>query len=109
MGLLALVGYAGEYLNRPSAVLKYLNEAVLPWYILHQTVIIAIAVTLSPLALGGFYEPILLIAGTFATCAILYSFIVRWNVLRFIFGMKLKEPYDNEHSRPIRKNGQSSV
>lgn len=88
--LLAAVGYAGAYLNKPNSILTYLNEAILPWYILHQTAIIIIAVKLSPLALGGFYEPALLVVGTFATCALLYSFIRRWNILRFIFGMKLK-------------------
>lgn len=87
--LLAAVGYAGAYLNRPSAVLNYLNEAILPCYILHQTVTIVIAAQLSPLALGGFYEPLLLVIGTFTACVVLYLMIKRWNIFRFIFGMKL--------------------
>jgi len=88
--LLTVVSYAGACLNRPSERLRYLNQAILPWYILHQTVIIVIAVQLKPLALGGLYEPVLLVAGTFAMCAALYSIIQRWNILRFMFGMTLK-------------------
>ena len=52
--LLAAVGYSGAYLNRSSPMLSYLNEAILPWYILHQTVTIIIAMTLAPMSLGGF-------------------------------------------------------
>ena len=66
-----------------------MNEAVLPWYILHQTVIIVIAMWLTPLKLGGFVESILLIVCTFLTCGIGFEIIKRFNILRFMFGMKL--------------------
>jgi glucan biosynthesis protein C len=44
--MLGLIGYAGRYLNKPSRLLTYANEAVLPWYIFHQTLIIVIAFNL---------------------------------------------------------------
>ena len=87
--LLMVVGFGGAYLNKPSTVLTYLNEAILPWYILHQTIIIIIATTLSKFALGGSVESGLLIISTFAACAILYEAIRRFKPLRFAFGMKL--------------------
>jgi glucan biosynthesis protein C len=87
--LLTVVGFAGAYLNKPSASLSYLNEAILPWYILHQSVMIVIAVNLSKLQLGGAVEASLLVLGTFATCAVLYELIRRWKPTRFMFGMKL--------------------
>jgi len=96
--LLAIVGFSGAYLNRKNHILAYMNEAVLPWYILHQTVIIVVAMNLSKYSLGGFWEPILVTIGTFATCFISYELIKRNNITRFIFGMKLmtKRPIVND-------------
>lgn len=88
--ILSVVGYAGRYLNKPSPTLNYLNEAILPWYILHQTVIIIVAMTLSRFSLGGGLEALLVVFITFTVCALLYELIKRWNISRFIFGMKLK-------------------
>lgn len=87
--LLLVIGYAGAYLNKPSRWSGYLNEAVLPWYILHQSVIMVIAMQLAPFALGGIIEPLLLSVFTFCLCAVLYAVIRRVNLLRFCFGMKL--------------------
>lgn len=86
--LFSVVGYAGAYLNKPNPILRYMNEAILPWYILHQTVIVVVAVGLSALSLGTIVEPVLLIVVTFFMCAACYEFIKRWAVTRFIFGMK---------------------
>jgi len=87
--LLAVVAFAGAYLNRPSNTLRYLNEAILPWYILHQTVTIVLAMHLAKLQLGGLLESGLVVLGTFALCALLYELIRRWVPLKFVFGMKL--------------------
>src|SRR5690606_1775447 len=38
--LLAIVGYGYAHLNRPFRWLPYANEAVYPWYILHQSLIV---------------------------------------------------------------------
>ncbi len=87
--LFAAVALSGRFLTHKNKVLAYLNQAVLPWYILHQSVIIVVAMALAPQQLGGFVEPILVIFGTLAACATLYEGIKRWNPTRFLFGMKL--------------------
>ncbi|MGH8107773.1 MAG: acyltransferase family protein [Arenimonas sp.] len=87
-GVLALLGYAAVYLNKPSAKLRYLNDAVLPYYILHQTFIIVLAFVLSPMQLGPVIEPLLIIAGTFAGCLASYEIIRRVTLLRPLFGLK---------------------
>ncbi|MFT5573515.1 MAG: glucan biosynthesis protein C [Cryomorphaceae bacterium] len=87
--ILAVIGFSGAHLNKSSATLSYLNEAILPLYILHQSVTIIIAANLSQLLLGGAVEACILVLGTFATCAVLYELIRRWKPTRFIFGMKL--------------------
>ena len=88
--LFAVVSLSGKFLNKPSSLLSYLNNAVLPWYILHQTVIIIVAMQLAQLKLGGAVEAALLILITFIVCAVLYETIKRFNVSRFLFGMKLE-------------------
>src|SRR5690554_5786483 len=40
--ILAIFGYTARYVNRNSNLLKYCNTAVYPFYILHQTITIAI-------------------------------------------------------------------
>lgn len=40
--VLAILGYAKKYINRPANWLAWANEAIYPFYILHQTVIVII-------------------------------------------------------------------
>ena len=86
--MLMLVGYAGAYLNRPSQALDTINEAILPWYILHQSVIILVAMQIADYQLGGFWEPMLVVLGTLSLCQIGYEVIRRSNILRLCMGMK---------------------
>ena len=87
-GVLALLGYAAVYLNKPSAKLAYLNDAVLPYYILHQTFIVVLAFWLSPFQLGPVLEPLVIIVATFAGCIASYEIIRRVTFLRPLFGLK---------------------
>lgn len=88
--LLTILGFAGAYLNKKHPALTYMNDAVLPWYILHQTIIIIFAIWLAKFELGPVFEPILLILCTFVGCAIGYEVIKRFIVTRFIFGLKIE-------------------
>ncbi len=47
--LLACLGFAGRYLQRPSRVLTYLNGAVYPLFCLHLTIIVALGFLIVPL------------------------------------------------------------
>ncbi len=87
--LFTVIAYAGSYMNKPSKILHYMNEAILPWYILHQTIIILLTVALSFLTLGPIIEALVMIVLTFCICAALYELIKRFIITRFIFGMKL--------------------
>lgn len=87
--LFCTVALCGRYLRYSNRVLRYLNEAILPWYILHQTVTIILAMLFASLSLGGIVEPILVILGTFLLCAILFELIKLSKATRFLFGMKL--------------------
>lgn len=86
--LLMITGFARSLLNKPSQQLSYMNEAILPWYILHQTMIIILAMQLKTFNLPLWLDASLLIIGTFSICAISYEIIRRLRLLRFLFGMK---------------------
>lgn len=89
--LFAIIGLGGRYLNQPSRTLAYANQAVLPWYIFHQTLIIIFAMWLRPLALNDALEVILLLAVTMVGCAIGYEVVRRYRVTRLLFGLKLAD------------------
>ncbi len=89
LALAAILGWGHALLNRPFRWLPFANEAVFPWYVLHQSVIVLLAYWLLPLKLGPVLEPLLVIAGTIATCCVLHVGVIRrvaW--LRLCFGMK---------------------
>ncbi|WP_105104059.1 hypothetical protein [Microbulbifer pacificus] len=85
--IFSVVGFAGFYLNRPSPLLRYTNPAILPWYMLHQTLIIVFAWSLKSLALPMWWEALVLLALTVAGCFIGYEVIRRVNTLRWLCGM----------------------
>jgi glucan biosynthesis protein C len=83
------VGYGKKYLNRQYPVMGYLNQAVYPFYILHQTVIVVIAyyVTRATDSVAMKYAFIVLV--TFVISVGIYHLFIRpfaW--MRFLFGMK---------------------
>ncbi len=87
--LLAILGYAATYLNRPFTWLPWANEAVYPWYVLHQSLIVLLAYWLVPLKLGPVAEPLLVAGGTVLGCWALTSLLIaRVKLLRPLFGLK---------------------
>jgi peptidoglycan/LPS O-acetylase OafA/YrhL len=89
----AILGFAHRHLNRPWRWLRWASESVYPWYMLHQTLIVVGAVLLAPLALGPVIEPALLVALTIAGCwALTGGLVRRVNLLRPLFGLKLRRP-----------------
>jgi hypothetical protein len=86
---LAAMGYAAAYLNRESKGLSYANEAVYPFYILHQTVQILIFYYIKDLDYGFFPKFAISVVGTFAITWLIYEFgIRRYRLIRPLFGMK---------------------
>ena len=91
--IVAVLGFAHRYLNRPFPWLAYANEAVYPWYVLHQTITVVAGYWLSQLALGPVVEPALVLLATLGGCAALHHFAIRPSrLLRPLFGMKGPPP-----------------
>lgn len=88
--LLAVMGFGMKNLNFNTPFLKYANEAVLPFYILHQTVIVILGYFLVQWALLDWLKFVIVLVVAFLISVGLYEFLVRrFNLLRFLFGMKL--------------------
>jgi glucans biosynthesis protein C len=90
--LLAILGLGGRYLNFNNRFLSYANEAVLPFYILHQTLIIVIGFSVIQLSIGIGPKYFIVAISSFAAIMAIYELLVRRiNPLRFLFGMKSKK------------------
>ncbi len=86
--LLAILGWGCALLNRPWRWLPWANEAVYPWYLLHQSLIVLVAYWLVPMRLGPVLEPTLVLLATVAGCWSIFALVRRVRWLRPLFGMK---------------------
>lgn len=77
LALAAILGWGHAYLNRPFRWLPFATEAVYPWYILHQSLIVLVAYWLVPRHVGPIAEPLLVLAATIAGCWALHVGIIR--------------------------------
>lgn len=97
--LLAIFGWGRAWLDRPFRWLPYCTEAVFSWYVLHQTLIVALAYGLIPMHLGPVAEGALVVGGTVAGCLLLHEFVIRRNrVLRPLFGLKATPRHARGHA-----------
>lgn len=87
--ILVCFGYASKYFNKESKVLRYANEAVYPFYILHQSVMMVFAYWMMNKSWGFWPKASLLVLLTFGVTWLVYEiFIRRWKWIRPLFGMK---------------------
>lgn len=89
--VLAAVGYGRVWLTRETALLRYANEAVYPFYILHQTVIIAIGYHVIQRWDGVWLNFLVINLLSFVGSMAIYHFLIRPSaLLRPLFGVKLR-------------------
>ena len=85
------MGMAARHWNRPSRALSYANEAVLPFFLFHQTVILSIGWFVIRWDLHLVWKLIIVTVASFAVTILLYEGLVRrFNIVRFFFGMRPK-------------------
>ena len=90
--IMAILGFGSRYLNFNNRFLGYANEAVLPFYILHQTIILIIGFFVLQWSMGIAPKYFIITTSSFIVITIIYELLVRRiNVLRFLFGMRLKK------------------
>lgn len=89
--IIGLIGYGQVWLNKPSKLLIKANEAIYPFYVLHQTVIVILAFYIVKLEIAITLKIMLLLVSTFPIILILYRFLIYpFKLTRILFGMKVK-------------------
>ncbi|MDX2045402.1 MAG: acyltransferase family protein [Chitinophagaceae bacterium] len=94
--IMMLVGYVKKYADRPHRIHKYVNEAIYPYYILHQTVIVILAYYVVQVQESVLAKNLFIVCLTFAVCFFIYHIFIRpYNIARVLFGMKPKKKQKN--------------
>ena len=90
--LLAFLGLGRKHLNFKNRFLEYANEGSYPFYILHQTVIVLLALGIIELAVPWPVKFLLLVAAAFVITLGIYDLLIRrWGPVRFLVGMRPKK------------------
>ena len=101
-----LVSLGAQRLNFPNRFLAYSNEAVLPFYIFHQTIILIVGWFVLPWQIGALAKFAIIAAISFLVIMILYEGLVRHiGFMRFLFGMAplKKQPAAPKLATPVPK------
>ncbi len=88
--MIAFLGYGSIFLNRPSKIFNYLNQAVFPVYIIHMAVQQTVAFVIFDWRLWPELTFFLHVVFTFGICFLIYEFVIRR--VRFLYpvmGLKL--------------------
>ena len=100
--VVAILGFARARIGRPRPtpaptapsgrarrLATYANDAVLPFYVLHETVIVAVAYVVLSWPIGGGLQYCVIALASLAATLVLYDLGVRRHpVTRFLFGLK---------------------
>jgi len=87
----AILGFGRRFLSFKHKLLGLANELVLPFYIMHQTIIVAIAFFVVSLNLIAIEKYVIIILASFSIVSVLLLPVRQFNVLRFLFGMRFKK------------------
>lgn len=90
--ILGLLGFAQSHLHRDSQARRYLTEAIFPFYIVHQTIIIAVGFWLKQTGIAALSQFAIILFATLAGCILTYELGRRVGWLRPFLGLKRKEP-----------------
>jgi len=87
--ILAILGFGMKHLTTSTPFLKYANEAVLPFYVMHQTVLLVMGYFIVQWNIPDPVKFLLIATSSFGVIMGLYEYLIqRVNVLRILFGMK---------------------
>ena len=90
---LTAIGYFKRYFNKDHSSRKVLNEAIYPFYLLHQPALIFVGYVVLQWGVSYGMQAILITLLSLVSIIGCYWFIIsKFNVLRVVFGMKKKAP-----------------
>ncbi len=80
------------FLNFQHKLLVYASEAVLPFYLLHETIILCVGWFVIRRDIGILPKYLIIVVTSFILTMALYEFLIRrFNVIRLFFGMRSKK------------------
>ncbi|MFX0177334.1 MAG: acyltransferase family protein [Candidatus Hodarchaeota archaeon] len=88
--MIVVLALANKYLNKDHKSRKFLNEIVMPFYVLHQTIIVIVGFYMVRLDLNIFSKFVIISSLSFVIIMGLVLIIRKVNALRFLFGMRIK-------------------
>lgn len=95
--VITIIGFGQRYLNRKSPILTQLNEAIYPFYILHQTVIVITGYYMIQWQASIAFKFFMISSVSLVASIAIYVIMIRpFNTMRFLFGMKPKRKKDYE-------------
>jgi hypothetical protein len=87
--ILTILGFGMKHLTFSTPFLKYANEAVLPFYVLHQTVLLGMGYFIVQWQIPDLAKFLFIASSSFGIIMGLYEYLIRRvNILRILFGMK---------------------
>ncbi len=96
--LMALLGFGHRYLNTDNRLLRYAREGAYPFYLLHQTVIIAVAFFVVQWNVAVLPKYLVIVVVSLAATVAIYDLLVRrTNLTRVLLGMKPRPRPDGRH------------
>ena len=92
--LCAILGFGMRFLAFDRPFLRNANEGVLPFYILHQPVLVCVGFFVMSREMPDFLQWVTVLIISFLVILALYIFLVRkFDLFRFLFGMKTTSPF----------------
>ena len=92
--LFAILGFGMRFLALERPVLRYANEGVMPFYILHQTVLVVIGYFIMTWEIHDALKWMIVFTSSFIIIMTLSTLLVqKAELLRFLFGMKTTSPF----------------
>ena len=87
--LIAIFSFGRKHFKIHNRFLEYANEAVLPFYILHQTIIVTIGFYFIHWNTRVYFKYLVLCIASFISICLIYELLVRRiNILRLLFGLE---------------------
>jgi peptidoglycan/LPS O-acetylase OafA/YrhL len=87
--VLTFLGFGQKYLTAGTPFLRRANEAILPFYIMHQTVLLVVGYYVVRWSLNAGLTYLVIAGSSLIIIVALYELLVRrFNLLRVLFGMK---------------------
>ena len=105
----AAIGYAKKYMDSDSPLRKTANEAIYPFYLLHQPLLVIIGYFITRTHMADWLKALVILTSALVSFILLYGFLIRpYNIMRVLFGMKIHKTINGgAHANTIQKSAEA--